>query len=290
MQFKILYPIFVICSSAFSDPVLTTLPITLPQRCRETVAVYDGDDSIYILGGFNSISFLNTISKFSISNETIETVGTLEIATGAGSGIWDGSGIVYLGGFTGSETDRIQRFVPGNRMVTQSGGKLPYVNDDSATIAVGWDVYIFGGKFNADRIVKYSKNIAQEIKNSRLPFGIKGASAVHILSDDLIYLFGGLGTGYLDSIVAYNIENGDSVVTPSSLTFPLAYSTAVYDGTYAYIIGGVGSAKTGVLQFNPLTQKVLPLNVTSFPDQLFTPSSVYVSKLNRAYIFGGSIG
>src|SRR5665811_555736 len=82
----------------------------LPDKMIRTASIYDGNDSIYIIGGYRPISGVTSeeILKFSITDETITQEASLPLQIQRGSAVLDNQGenIYYFGGIDGTYSSK----------------------------------------------------------------------------------------------------------------------------------------------------------------------------------------
>ena len=72
----------------------------LPRLSSYHAAVYDGEDSIYIICGWNGETVFDSVMKYSLISGSVETIGTF-IPRIHGGAVLQGKDILYLGGFDG---------------------------------------------------------------------------------------------------------------------------------------------------------------------------------------------
>ena len=103
-----LYLITTLCIIAFAFPTIISSQLVavpaqskFPYPLKESAPYYDGMDSVYIFGGLDSnYNYRGEIFKYSISSDTIESVGRLPGNISSGAVVSNGLGtIYYMGGF-----------------------------------------------------------------------------------------------------------------------------------------------------------------------------------------------
>lgn len=175
------------------------------------------------------------------------------------SAIWDGSNAYIFGGYDGSNYDDIVRFNPTTGVVTlmedvDSSIKLPTARYWTSAIWDGSNAYIFGG---------------------------------------------GSSGGKLDDIVRFNPSTGvvtlmENIDSSIKLPTPRSLTSAIWDGSNAYIFGGDGpSGKLDdIVRFNPSTGVVTLMETirptTKLPSGRQSMPAVWDG--SNAYIFGGEDG
>lgn len=104
-----------------------------------------------------------------------------------------------------------------------------------------------------------------------------------------------IGPGY----PAARINLTSKITTYGTMPLPFILGTpaVVWDGAYAYVIGGYRNLTAGhfphsIIKIDPTTLAYSVLPVSNFPgnatDRLMYISAVFVERLNRIYFFGGS--
>ncbi len=132
-----------------------------------------------------------------------------------------------------------------------------------------------------------------EMLSVSLPTGRYGTSAVW--DGQYAYVFGGhyydpsdYTTHYLDDIVRFDPSTGNVTLLSVSLPTGRSATSAVWDGQYAYIFGGIGgSSRTDIVRFDPATGNVTTL-LASFPTGIRYTSAVWAGQ--NAYVFDGGMG
>ena len=101
---------------------------------------------IYLFGGYNSNSRLNTIQVFDTTNNTIQTLSTklptVENSIGTAA---VGTKIYLFGGYSSDYLNTIQVFDTTNNTIQTLSTTLPSEAESIGTAAVGTKIYLFGG-------------------------------------------------------------------------------------------------------------------------------------------------
>jgi hypothetical protein len=100
-----------------------------------------------------------------------------------------------------------------------------------------------------------------------LPFDALGTSAV--MADGEVFVFGGFDNddSYFDSIIRFNTTTKIVTTMAAKLPGPRAWTSAVWDGTSAYVFGGYGPTCTGcskaplrdIVRYDPSTDTAVKL-------------------------------
>jgi predicted GH43/DUF377 family glycosyl hydrolase len=150
-------------------------------------------------------------------------------------------------------------------------------------------VHIFGGNtaFNwLDETFKFNPSTETVTTlPATLPTARTGTSA--IWSGQSVYIFGGFyfdgSDHYLDQIVKFNPASGTMTTLSAKLPTGRVDTSAIWDGTNAYIFGG-SSGGNQIIKFNPSTESVTTLPAT-LPSARYATSAIWDG--TNAYIFGG---
>jgi hypothetical protein len=282
-------------------------PSVLPTARGMTTAIWDGNNA-YIFGGFDTW-FLDDIVKFNPATGTVTLLSSpsvLPTARYGTSAVWDGSNVYIFGGYTPSGyLNDIVQFNPTTGTVTllPSPSVLPTARGMTSAVWDGNNAYIFGGDDASgllNDIVQFNPTtgiVTLLPSPSVLPTARDWTSAIWDGSN--AYIFGGTISGgiLLNDIVQFNPTTGTVTLlpSPSVLPTPSWWTSAIWDGSNAYIFGGDNTGHgvpkwnmmNYIVQFNPTTGTVY---VLSFPDILPTGRGVTSAIWDgrNAYIFGGS--
>jgi hypothetical protein len=274
----------------------------LPSQREDVSVLYDGDDSIYVIGGYSFPNSYKDVLKYSIPTDTIETIGNLPSPSSGGASILDGKGnIIHFGGRGGSYVYQISLQSEGIDIVAS----LPDTNYGfSAIKTVDQTVLIVGGIYNPFGIWSYSLNSTETIQLSQdLPAYRPLTSGVWDEARNSAYFFGGNDEHNLYNnrvILLTPPEPGSNAghwnITELSDEFPpleSGSSVALLVGDYVYLVAGYD--KSAILKFDPATRKTELLPVKNNPPNQGTnfryfccTGAAYVEKLQRIYMFGGS--
>lgn len=279
-------PISILSQS--QDLVANLASARLPSGRSHVSAIYDGDDSIYILGGNSYPSgALDSILHYSISEDRIATIGTLPTPMYGGRITMSSNNEVFLLGSL-SSTD-IVRFSPGVENATVVA-QLPHTFYESSLIQFNGFVHILGGWVDMDAT---SQGFFPSINGTE---GFRVNAALWI--NDSLYppfymIFGNILSTGENAVVRYDPVSEDARYTllpelPHVFGHSMAF-TDIKDGN-VYLVGILGFFP-GIARFEPSTNLVTLLPVSGFPgsdgNSLSKSGNVYVDKLNRIYMIGG---
>lgn len=174
--------------------------------------------------------------------------------------------------------------------VTTAPGLLPTGRERLTAIAVGSDIYVFGGwdKTFIKEIVRYNTTTGSvTAMGAQLPTGRYGASAVW--TGEYAYVFGGCtptacGT---NETVRYDPATDTAVLMPRRMYIDRFYASAIYDGTHAYIFGGCALMVcpwNNIMQYDPATDSYMNMS-SRLPNPRERTAAVWSGEY--AYIFGG---
>jgi hypothetical protein len=264
----------------------------LPTPRTLTSAVYDGEDSIYIVGGsedeFHTFDFL----KYSISNDTLEFTKTSQsLSYGRVAMDFNTKEIYYIGGFLDFLINYdVLKFNPDNSSWTvhttlpleQASYAFSLVQPSPDT------ALLFGGSLYQSivEVNLTSKNARQLLNNIPELAQNDGCTATLINEegDVIIFAYPTLNTDS-SSVVKYSVASGNYSLAAGPPVSNYLYSSSIWDEKNVYMIAGAS-----IGQFNPVTNEWKGFLAVNFPpnwSHVIGTSSVYVPKLNRVYIFGG---
>jgi hypothetical protein len=267
---------------------------------------------IVLIGGDTSAGFSDNVTLIDPHTGTESNYCNLPTGLAYSSVVWDGKDSVFIfGGLSGSGAlasilrVNLTTAVPGDRC-TDTG--ITFADPMYGTSAV-YDLendtaYIFGGIDGTGThrisIVMWPR-LGIPANFGIMPSERAFTSAVWVESQKLAYVFGGVdgGSQLLDEILLFN---PDSMIPEArALSFaklPSAKSgtSAVYDGTYAYIIGGqsANGSLSGIVRFNPngdwesglvVVCPELPMGLENSSASISISTE---SLLNGIFVIGGS--
>jgi len=281
--------------------------IPLPSPDFGKSPVFDGDESIYLLGG---VGAWRRILRFNISTETIEQVGELLYGNDLGqngAAINSNGKIFSIGGGLIDGIGRVQSFDPSQDIVSKNLSNLPYDISAGSRIPLegGDQVLIVGGSlagFNLDKVLMYDmiKESATVLNNKTLPISMVNCKAARLGNKAFVF-------GYPQSVTnppAYilDLDTLEVQLPPEDFIFPrLVDEPQVISNGYNYFLLGGWSNESdhqsdvptdGIVRFDPEDFSWNFIKVENFPIQSYEhfwrpPSSIYIEKLNRIYSFGG---
>jgi len=279
----------------------------------------------YVFGGWDNLHNSGVIVKFDpnaseatalLDNLPSPRWGTAAVyANGTAYGFYGVHNVCYIfGGFSGvgsyDSSTEIVRFWPDSEWRDLWRQGIPGRGFTSAV----WDgnaAYLFGGieapgesipSAFLDEILKFDPNkagdLSVEILPEKLPSARAHASAVW--GGNVAYIFGGgfinetNGFEYLDDIVKFDPSTGEVTRMKAKLPSGRAYTSAIWNGTNAYVFGGQTRLTNGsvitldeVVRYDPSTDEASILQ-----EKLPSPreGTVAVWTGVAAYIFGGRDG
>jgi len=164
--------------------------------------------------------------------------------------------------------------------------RLPGAQHDAAAVALGGQIYVFGGGNGAaqlDHVLRVDPVSGAVRDAGRLPVAASDVAAAAI--GGTAYVVGGYtGTRWLDTIVAWRPRAPARVV--ARLPTPLRYAAAAGANGQLVVAGGStpsGSASSAVLAFDPATHHVRRLGRLPTP----TTHAAAASLGGVAYVIGG---
>jgi hypothetical protein len=279
----------------------------LPLAMSNQAVLYDGADSIYIMGGWRDFNVCSrNILLYQISTDKITKVGNLQSSVIYGSAHWGDKefrNLFYLCGGYGNEVYKFDTQTNTSEEVGSLPYKIPNVtsfeaNDNSNL------VYILGAnRFSENVLLSYDLDTQIGSVVTTLPFStLSGSSAARLGNRAYIYGRVGAVVGGKETLLELNLDT--FTMTPvGDSEYPkiLGASRSVSDrNRFIYLIGGYAPNNSifptnGITQFDTVTLKSRFYPISNFPIKEteyynHAPDCVYVKKLNRIYCFGGTVG
>jgi len=292
---------FQLCWCQFELLTCVEAEAKLPVPLVYHSTFYDGKDSIYIFGGYNDSSEVNSIYKYDIIEDSITLVANFPIGIRNGMVTVGPNGtIYYIGGMSDADSmDTIFGLEPETNTLTLVGhldfpmtdGVAMKYNESSST------VQILPGYSSTLECLDLANNFSSCGQTSLINQNNYGVRA--FVADGFAYIFP-QAPPYPQ---IHHIEKLDLSTLKSELGsrvfIELAWPpSVVFDGTYGYIIGGYTEADTGIptngiIRYDIDSFRYYFRPVTDFPTSsggfgYYTYGSAqYVEKLDRIYMFGG---
>ncbi len=284
------------------------------KKGTSSVYAYSPNDlrnKIFIIGGETSTGYSANVTKVDPTNGSVEDYCLLPKGLAYTSAIWDGQDSIFVfGGLSNSGAEasilviNLTTLVPGDRCndTGMALGSARY--GTSAIYNVSSDTaYIFGGMDGTGThladIVKWPR-LGLPVNFGILPSGRSFTSAVWDEIEKRSFIFGGEDSAFqpLDEIVEFQDVLGVPVVrvlSNAKLPSPRSATSAAFDGTYAYVIGGRSSNEilSQIVRFNPNGdwKEGVQLMCPEIPGRLENFSAVMsndtVSQNSGIFVIGG---
>ncbi|XP_035700520.1 uncharacterized protein LOC118433061 [Folsomia candida] len=289
---------------------------TLPYLSCGVASVYDGDDNIFIFGGYDGVAlYSDKILKYSISADNLTIVSQFPWGVGFGAVLAGRTNTSYF--YIGGEDDRF-------KMRRDSSEIFEFNSETNAVAVVGYLPYpqFAPGAVKTDRntglIVLAGEWFEESGVNEILKFDMETFTLTTVggLLADLMY-FSTIRDPVTGNVWVFGVEQSSekaitsdrkpSIIQPVEKYNPSTNLSEVWylnfpqierlvsltsDGLSCYLIGGYAQENNNetILQFNPLTHSFTSISVLGLPknsNSIFFTSSVYARKLNRIYVIGG---
>lgn len=293
--FLILLSWLLLASQSSSQSLSATyLSTTLPSPLSYPMAHYDGADSIYIFSdGRNS-----PILKFSLSSETLTSVGTVPVDIRGGSVTSDAFGNIFIFGFhDGIYSTYAYKFNPDTAILTPLAtlgrGMSEHINFHYNSTSP--TVFLVGGNMREEEVYGFNMETEVWITVSRdFLWHVKQGAGVRF-GNQKAYIFDNTQDNHRRAL-ELDLDSFEAVaVGPASLPLFSLWPEAVTDGRNAYIVGGYTpnwEGTNGLIQFDPSTYENVFLPVSNWPVEgvrffRVAPATVYVPGRDRIYFFGG---
>lgn len=316
-------PVFLL----FASLLLSTLPAradsarvvaSLPTPNSTTSAVFDGSKALIFGGKSGDGQYLDGIARFDpITNSVDMATATLPTARLRASATWTGRRAYIFGGlvppFGDSRTAEIVEYDPAADAVRVMGGVLPTARSETSAV---WDprnrprvgcrqgcAYIFGGQENGPCCTHFLSDIVRynpatdtvAVMSARLP-DIRGYTSA-VFDGTYVYAFGGYRAACstvcveFDEIVRYDPVADVAVVMDARLPSTRSWTSAVWDGRHAYVLGGTDYSRSSsrpyldeIVRYDPIADRA-ELMSSRLPSPRSRTSAVWAG--SSAYVFGG---
>ncbi len=269
---------------------------------------------LIVIGGETQSGFSDDVTIIDLTTGAEKDYCSLPEGLAYASAVWDGEDSVFVfGGLSNSGTKEtilrvnLTTSVPGNRC-TDTGITLSSGRYATSAIydAVNDTAYIFGG------IDGTGTHLQDIVRWPRLGvpanFGIKPSpraftSAVWDDSQRNAYIFGGEGgpSQLFDEVILFRPDSvipEAKVLLNAKLPTPRSGTSSVFDGTYAYVIGGrsLNGSISEIVRFNPNgdwkngVQIMCPEIPMGLEDSSAVASPSTRSLINGIFVIGGNNG
>lgn len=278
-------------TSSYSELVAIYSRATIPlSDASPHVVTYDGDDSVYVLGG--RTGHPKKILKYSLSSDTVHWEGSLPLEANSGSVHSDRNGNLYYFGADHQSFDKILRYSPLSNS-TAVVAQLPHFICGSPSIKTAFNtVLILGTYFGyGGPILSFDLEAGTITTLSKeLPFSLSYGAAVRFGKDKAFLFPYGRGAMWEMDLVAITFTRIFEMPLPKFNQFPVA----VRDASTIFIFATFDSSPEfpdgeGLLQIDPLEMTSTFLHVQNWPRKNGKPSAnivgVFVPKMNRIYSF-----
>ncbi|MCG7533198.1 hypothetical protein MHM98_17860 [Psychrobium sp. MM17-31] len=211
-------------------------------------AVWDGKESIYILGGISThgdkYQHEKTVEVFNTRTHQVTQVKKLPAPTRTNTAVYkDGKIFVFGGSFPRAGTTKYQRLVSVYDIASNKwmrGQDMPIAKASEAFVK-GDYVYLVGGyngKQSLNTFERYNTKLNRWQTLPNMPYRISAHSLA--LSGDKLYVFG----NYLDTTATYSFDFKTKQWAKANLDYVPARHTAatMMDGTI-YVSGGTADVR-----------------------------------------------
>lgn len=253
--------------------VVVVAGATLPTGRRDTAAVWDGRYA-YVFGGQADqgpdYGYLDDILRYDPATDAVSRMAARLPTPRAGMvAVWDGQAAWLLGGVWKHDvldpsTGRIRtvteyledivRYDPASNSVITAPARLPVGRGAASGVWDGKGVLVFGGLNASTGVARYLDDIVRfdplsgtaAAMGATLPTGRDAAPAVW--DGAVAYVFGGYNNrdwpARKDDIVRYDPTTDNATVLATKLPSRRLDMAAVWTGTHAFLLGGIGDNAT----------------------------------------------
>lgn len=261
-----------------------TLPVGVSFFSSQ--AVFDGVDSIYVMGGTNhEVDEYCTILRYSISSDRIECVANMtENSHGQGTANFGKNGRIYfstrtMGAFDIYEFDPITNQIRGLEVpMTNTGFMYSAVTNSGSLILMYW----IGQNTT---VYEWHVNETTYRTVGQLPFDKWGGSIHYLPESNKILIVG----SYIESrtMALLDVETGRTEILPNLLWSITTGSDVVVNGQlfrFGQISGGI---QNKFIWYAEHCQKLVDIQNIPYNGLFYNYTGVYVPSLKRVYMFGG---
>ncbi len=216
------------------------LPLTLPVALQDTAGVALGSGRAVLLGGLTAADTSTAAVSVLARRGVAVSTSLPEAQHDAAGAALDGHAYTFGGGQF-SSYDHILSYNPETGVVTQVGS-LPTPTSDAAVAVLEGTAYIVGGydgQQALDTIIAWRPG-GQPKLVARLPYGLRYAAAA--ATDGHLLIMGGSHVEAATTTILSYDPATHQLRHIGDLPEPLTHAAAVALGSYAYILGGRGSA------------------------------------------------
>jgi N-acetylneuraminic acid mutarotase len=274
----------------------TVIAGKLPTGREHSTAFYDGQDSIFIMGGYDGLNLYDEVLQFDLHG-AINKVGHFPTGITDGSVGTDGKGgFYYFGGDDGTLSAEIYHITAENPNPTVIGS-MPIMNRLQASASdKNGNIYICGGLTlrnieERKNIIKYDTKTRMSSMVGKLPIGLYGASAAMV--GESVFIFGGMNDEgiYSSNIFEFIPSTGEvKVLETEMVAGGSLYSSAVIVGSEIWIVGGLSSTQDKahhITKFDTIMKTTQYMEIENWDETHSGLTAVYVPKMSRIYMVGG---
>jgi hypothetical protein len=287
MLFSVLLPQFAAAQGQWT----IVAPMSTPRLFHGVATGLDG--RIYVIGGQNSTSLLNSAEVYDPIADTWISLPTMSTARDAVAVAADLQGRIYaIGGYNGQDLNTVEVYNPNTNAWISISPMATARRIARAATGLDGRIYVIGGWNDAIGVLDIGEvydPIANAWTNLPPMSMARQGSAVAAGVDGRIYVMGGEGGGYTNSAEVYDPLTNTWSNLPPMLTASYGAGAATGSDGRIYVIGG-GNAITYPLDlvqaYNPLAEEWTSVTPTPIP-RLATAAS---SSNGKIYIIGGGVG
>lgn len=274
----------------------TVIAGKLPTGREHSTAFYDGDESIYIMGGYDGLNLYDEVLQYDLHG-AIKEVGHFPTGITDGTVGTDGQGgFYYFGGDDGTVSAEIYKITPEDPNPTVIGS-MPIMNRLQASASDNnGNIYIIGGITirnleERKNIIKYDTKTGMSSMVGKLPVGLYGAAAAMV--GESVFIFGGMTDDhkYSNQIFEFIPTTGEvKVLETTMVAGGSLYSSAVVVGSEIWIVGGLSSNEEKshhITKFDTITRQTYYMEIENWNETHSGITAVYVPKMARIYMVGG---
>ncbi|OXA60567.1 uncharacterized protein LOC110844876 [Folsomia candida] len=272
----------------------------LPQTLAHSVAAYDGNDTIYVFGGYNETcppSYLSDqILRYTVSTDSIEVAARFPKGLCYGAVTSDNEGAYYFfGGYDEFEQSlAIYKFSSISGTVSQVSFLPNGVIQTASFQSNSKTSYVFGGGLVATSIIKFDTETDTITDVIPMPVEYDQMLSFWDNVNQVAYIFGSRRpTPGAEPVMVFSPESNEITTLTNFTFYEFEYPTRgvmTTDGIYGYGVGGFFPYDS-IMQFHLQSLETKYVPVLNHPGangtEFWGAGAAYVNSLNRIYFFGG---
>ena len=274
-----------------------TTEANMPTASASLAAAAGANGLLYVFGGYNGSSDLNTVQAYNPSTNTWTTEAAMPTARAYLAAAAGANGLLYVfGGENSSNStylNTVQAYNPATNTWTTEA-PMPTASLQSAAAAgANGLIYVFGGPMgsssgNLNTVQAYNPATNTWTTEASMPTAAAYLAAAAAGPNGLLYVFGGYnGSSDLNTVQAYNPSTNTWTTEASMPTASYDLAAAAGANGLLYVFGGsnFGGPRNTVQAYNPSTNTwTTEASMPAASEELAAAAGAN----GLLYVFGGS--